>query len=1392
MQFWSDIMIDTKKRERFLSSFNAVEKDILVGYVNALSATNSDIYLVMARKATCLIEALVELGSLSLNGKVYSERILDLDQGFLHDLFKDKTVTVIDDTIVSGTTISDVVKSVLDYGAKHVAIEVITVNGKWYTPELLHARLKGNEKYKGRVSYSNPVELVDNDSIKFCFDIVKGLSIIPKLYDYDFPRIKLQKWKGCVLSPLFINDMGWKYFDCSTPFQNENGVFTYTCIPSEHVVKEFDKKCGINLSDVANCKIRFLGYRSAGGSFNLTAVPMIIFNSIYKDDLNKYIDILFCDDKDKINSLFVSDVSKLRLLQYVLSISLMELWMKHAKSKNDNENPFFIRNFVDKQVEIMLFSEMGHGIISKFQMVSKPFELKAKSIVKSTNDASVLDDILDDHIIKAKVVEPFINFYDNKELPCRTAVKSYDYDNFSEEDFQAYMTEHGVEYGRLKHGVTFTELCEKINYLEGGYDYVTYASVLLDKLISRGIAVPIIQEDEECLYRAYRHGEDAIMGDMEHRIVAWTLNKICEKSSVDKLTKIPTEKLIALLIKFGVRRGWIDSLLNDNQTIDNYKVIVSNRHDLHGMRPQVSKYQVTEFHSDPWYTYYLQKKGYLKKEDDGGYSFYPPKNFDASEFSKGSNDINNFSIVFAKLIDKVQKKEISRDDFNWHLTKLASCVHPRDLLDALIAEVEIFNSWWKQNEKDFNYNTIRDTAEYAKAKTAVNSGQVKFYAYKNNEVKSIIETFSSLLDDDLYSNVFTSFFDLQETQSKRDYHDETIDVLGCWLVTVNLAVRILELAYYLGDKSILVYVNNEMHTSVLDYFNGLFKGDGEEIACYHKNSFYDKMSSSFDTRGITDFLKILSDVMLYVYKVSFFMEGFYIPKQIVNLMERIIKGELTGTDVLLNMNAILRTLNYKISNQLKKAHWQVDNYSKTTDRKLYKNCVYIKFHRHESRIIDIIESFLLSDCLHNGDFPYVVKTQDSIFDEENDICIAYYDNDRGEIRNRVIALLRKLKPYYDDIEKMFSFQKLPPQYSIEVIKNSVDAMPFVHSHNLLELINKLAEENAIGENWIFEICYDGALKLRFNQLFSDLHISNEKGVKGMLYSQYNKGKISNEKVEIGIITVLNEEYNAMYSLLQEPTELCVSTNGAGHTYVIGKLPAANNNYHTVALAQCAGMGNNLSSIKATQMKADFKNIKYIFITGIAAGVPNINNPEKHVRLGDVVVADRGGVIQYDMIKLQESRVQHRNINIPPSSRLLEACKKVERDYKNVLKKDVLNVRPSSHTDILYDENKNAIEHPNQNFRIADKPCFFIGKIGSANILLKDAKQRDALVKQFGLQAFEMEGSGIADATWIDEIGYMIVRGISDYADAFKNDLWHEYAAAAAASATAEILENLYK
>lgn len=1234
------------------------------------------------------------------------------------------------------------------------------------------------------------MELLDNDSIKFCFDIVKGLSIIPKLYDYDFPRIKLQKWKEQVLSSLFINDIGWKYFDCSTPFQKENGICAYTCIPSEHIVKEFDNNSGTNLSEIANYKIRFLGYKNPNGSYNLTAVPMIIFNAISKKDVNNYFHLFLKDSDEAIiaNKVFISHVSKLRLLQYALSIKLMECWMKHAKVKFAQNTSFNIRDYVDKNVEIMLFAEIGSKLLENFNYSQKTtYSFEKKFICEKENIESLLPNVPADYIIKAKLVEPFLNFYDKKELPCRMAVKQYDYRNFSESDFLECINNQGAEYGRLKHGITFKELYQRIEYLAGEYDYVIYASVFLDKLISRGIAVPIIQEDEHSLYRAYRHGEDAIMGDMEHRIVSWILKSICDNSSVERLQRITTEKLIALLIKYGVRKGWIDSILDDKQKIEHHKIVVSNKHDLHGMRAKATQYDTNEFKSAPWYTYYLITKGYIygPKEGERGYAFNPPKDFDPTEYSKGSNDIISFSIVFGQIIKRIYEQHLNLDDFNWQLTKLASCIYPKDTLDALIVEIGIFRQWWLNNKTNFNYDKIRETEEYNKAKIAINSGQVKYYAYRNNESKEIVKDIAASFSDPLYGNIFTSFFDLREGDSSQKYHETTINILGCWLVTMNLLIRLFEVSYYLQESK---FEKDESVSQVAaNYFNSIVVNEIESI---DKNSFYNEIKDVENIKGKENLYKALSSALEYVYKVSFFLQGYSIPNQLIQITKELLNGEKTGNQVKERLSIVIGELNTKILNQLKKAQWEVENYNKVTERKLYRNCIYIKFYQQNPEVTNMIDRFLLSNSLQNGNFPYVVKTQDSIFDTDNDLCIAYYDNDKGEIKTKIIEFLKRLKSHFDNIEKLFSIQNLPDQYSVEVIKNSIDTMPFVHVHNLMDLINKLKEDNCIKETWLFEIVFNRTQKLRLNNIMGNLEFEKEERFENMEFSQYRKGKPKISKVKIGIITVLDEEYNAMYRLLQEPYEYYASAQGAGHTYVIGKLQAANHSYHTVVLCQCAGMGNNMASIKATQLMMDFKNISYIVMTGIAAGVPNPNDPEKHIRLGDVVVSDKSGVIQYDMIKVTESGIEHRNVNIASNARLLEASKKVRRDYNGKLNEAVLATRPASETDIIHDENKNEVSHPVQNFREIGKPCLFIGNIGSANILLKYMKYRNELVDKFNIRAFEMEGSGIADASWQGEVGYLIVRGISDYGDSFKNDIWHEYAASAAASATCAILRQL--
>ena len=114
--------------------------------------------------------------------------------------------------------------------------------------------------------------------------------------------------------------------------------------------------------------------------------------------------------------------------------------------------------------------------------------------------------------------------------------------------------------------------------------------------------------------------------------------------------------------------------------------------------------------------------------------------------------------------------------------------------------------------------------------------------------------------------------------------------------------------------------------------------------------------------------------------------------------------------------------------------------------------------------------------------------------------------------------------------------------------------------------------------------------------------------------------------------------------------------------------------------------------------------------------------------------------------------------------------------------EVLKIRmPSKETDVLHSSTnpRETVEHPNDPKRQPECPRLFRGPIAAANILLKDPIRRDRLRDTHGVKAVEMEGSGIADATWHHEQGYLVVRGVCDYCDMSKGDDWQAYAAVAA-------------
>jgi nucleoside phosphorylase len=81
-----------------------------------------------------------------------------------------------------------------------------------------------------------------------------------------------------------------------------------------------------------------------------------------------------------------------------------------------------------------------------------------------------------------------------------------------------------------------------------------------------------------------------------------------------------------------------------------------------------------------------------------------------------------------------------------------------------------------------------------------------------------------------------------------------------------------------------------------------------------------------------------------------------------------------------------------------------------------------------------------------------------------------------------------------------------------------------------------------------------------------------------------------------------------------------------------------------------------------------------------------------------------------------------------------------------------------------------------------KPEIHFGSFASADTVMKSGKHRDQLAETEQVIGFEMEAAGI----W-NNLPCIIIKGVCDYADSYKNEIWQGYAAATAASCTKAFL-----
>lgn len=288
--------------------------------------------------------------------------------------------------------------------------------------------------------------------------------------------------------------------------------------------------------------------------------------------------------------------------------------------------------------------------------------------------------------------------------------------------------------------------------------------------------------------------------------------------------------------------------------------------------------------------------------------------------------------------------------------------------------------------------------------------------------------------------------------------------------------------------------------------------------------------------------------------------------------------------------------------------------------------------------------------------------------------------------------------------------------------------------------------------------------------------------------------------EIGIITALPREYEAVTKILKNPrVDRGREPGKLDRDYYHGVIRSDSGGEHNVVLA-LIGKGNNAAAVRATILLNQYSSIDSIFMVGVAAGVPD-SQESLHVRLGDIVVCDEFGVIQTDMVKEYTGRTEYNPPPRPPAQAWLTradlylAALPNKPRYWSYLDSILVELGISRpHRAPLRDSpwisGRKASKQPTRPLGQRMMPKVHRGRIASANMVLNTKRIRDKLKDLFKIRAFEMESSGIAEAAWASGKGYFVVRGICDFANDDKNKTWQPYAAAAAAAFTRDLIETM--
>lgn len=790
-------MHDTTMTERFLRTFQGDVRNNISTFCRTLWESDYEVFIFMARKAACFFDCLRELGVANVRGLALSDRVLDMDLSFLYD----KNVLLVDDSVFTGTTLYAAKNRVVDAGCRSFSTLTLAVNMDAIRHELLPS---GSEW--GDLRISEPVfRMPDSDCVRQCYDIVRAISILPRPYDVDFPHSRTFKMKEGAFNDL-LTIPGWQPMECTSDYQRENDVRIFTLLPQKHTIAGFWDTHGVDESAGHYAKVRIYARRlPKSGSYLVRFVPIVMLPAIQNDQVIDSLSILFSGEAQLNDAGFVTPRSRYRLLHYLTAHSLLVYFSERLSGVLSGDTMELRRDLAEMAFGGS-FWDMYCQVSNQLPAFQIP-EVADESIQSKYTQCPQRPVTVDTDVeVVAETLAPFARLYKERELTTRDYIKDNGLVNAHKQGF--------THLRRLLEGFTPGLLCNLIQSSQ--VDMHWAVSVLLDRFIDSGIAVPIVAEETGSCCRAFRHGEDAVLEEGEERLLMQALSAYRDAAKSIFLHGMELQKLIVLVTQIGVRNSLFSNIKLLTSIPASAKIISIKGH-LHGPVPMlVSPTDTSGSMGAPfvdgnenrprWLLHDWLRKGYLRwVPSEQGNQYEIGRMPELSIGSKGDAQARQ---VGRCLGSAVSLKALDSDkDF----VMLSTCTEADHMLRALSGEVSIFRSRWAAlrgnmielvRERRFvdAHNILRGHDDVF---MAINSGARKYgwYAIPASPDCTQVEVLIRRIEADLQTANMDAMADewIQLWPSAYpinprgdSYVWRYIEKCGRWLLSLNVALRLID------------------------------------------------------------------------------------------------------------------------------------------------------------------------------------------------------------------------------------------------------------------------------------------------------------------------------------------------------------------------------------------------------------------------------------------------------------------------------------------------------------------------------------------------------------------------------------------------------------------------